>query len=162
MDNLKEYFTYAPTVKSYLTWKKKTCRKVVAGRMAGTFDKRHGYWVVRFGGKPYQVHRLIWEMFNGRIPDGMAVDHRDGDVHNNSIENLRLATILQNNLNRSGNKRDGFPKGIRLKNPSTGMLEARVKFQGKEYSKTSRDLETLREWVVAKRVELHKDFCKHT
>lgn len=162
MVSLKEIFEYDPTSKSGLIWKIKVSRKVVIGSEAGTYDKRHRYWVVRFRGKAYQAHRVIWEMLRGKIPNGMTVDHKDRDVHNNHILNLRLATVSENNCNRSGYKKDGYPKGIRLKNEETGLLEARVKFEGKEYTKTSKSLEYLREWLMERRFDLHKDFCNHT
>lgn len=161
MVSLKEAFEYRPSSKSGLVWKIKVSRKVIVGSGAGTYDKRHGYWVVRLGGKAYQAHRVVWEILRGKIPNGMTIDHRDGNVHNNNILNLRLATTPENNLNRHGHKQDGYPKGIRLKNESTGLLEARVKFDGKEYTKTSKDLEYLNDWLMKKRSYLHKDFCNH-
>lgn len=60
-----------------------------------------GYIRIRVSGKEYRAHRIIWEMHNGPIPEGMLVDHIDRDVYNNRIENLRLATRQQNNANSS-------------------------------------------------------------
>ena|SRR6266540_254215 len=37
-----------------------------------------------------RLHRIVWEFFNGPIPKGMHVHHRDQDVDNNSIDNLEL------------------------------------------------------------------------
>lgn len=42
------------------------------------------------------VHRVIWMVFNGDIPDGLTVDHIDGDKTNNNISNLQLLTAEQN------------------------------------------------------------------
>lgn len=43
-------------------------------------------------GKPNQtlVHRFVYEFFKGPIPDGMTIDHIDGDKLNNDIDNLQL------------------------------------------------------------------------
>lgn len=69
-----------------------------SGKIYSNLD-RDGYIRVRVEGHEYRAHRLIWEMFYGKIPAGMLVDHIDGDVFNNRIENLRLATRTQNNVN---------------------------------------------------------------
>jgi hypothetical protein len=45
------------------------------------------------------AHRIIWEMQNGPIPDGMMVDHKNGDPWDNRVSNLRLATRSQNAQN---------------------------------------------------------------
>ena len=50
----------------------------------------------RFG---YQVHRLIWEAFNGPIQKGMEIDHIDGNPSNNRLENLRAVSHQTNMLN---------------------------------------------------------------
>lgn len=38
------------------------------------------------------AHRLVWLHFNGPIPDGMTINHKDGNKHNNHPSNLELAT----------------------------------------------------------------------
>jgi hypothetical protein len=43
-------------------------------------------------------HRLVAEAFIGNIPDGMDVDHKDGDRHNNNVKNLRIVTHSENCL----------------------------------------------------------------
>lgn len=42
-------------------------------------------------------NRLIWFYFNGEIPEGMVVNHIDENKENNSITNMNLMTIEQNN-----------------------------------------------------------------
>lgn len=42
------------------------------------------------------VHRLVWEAYNGPIPDKMTIDHIDGNPANNHIDNLRLVTRSDN------------------------------------------------------------------
>ena len=41
-------------------------------------------------------HRVIWETFNGDIPDDMTIDHIDFDKTNNDISNLRLLSLEDN------------------------------------------------------------------
>lgn len=87
---------------------------------------RDGYIRVRISGKEYRAHRIIWEMHNYEIPEGMLVDHIDRDVYNNRIENLRLVTRQQNNAN-SGKKYGELPKGV----TRTGnMYRARIYHNG--------------------------------
>lgn len=37
-----------------------------------------------------RLHRVVWEYFNGPIPKGYQVHHKDGNRHNNDIANLDL------------------------------------------------------------------------
>jgi hypothetical protein len=54
-----------------------------------------------------KVHRIVWEWFNGDIPQGIHVDHIDGDKTNNHIDNLRLLSASENSArcDRSNNKK---------------------------------------------------------
>lgn len=49
-------------------------------------------------GKRVLMHRLV-----NATPDGLMTDHVDGNGLNNTRENLRSATALQNMMNRRGN-----------------------------------------------------------
>lgn len=42
------------------------------------------------------VHRIVWEAFNGPIPDGYELDHISGDKTFNNIANLRCVTPKEN------------------------------------------------------------------
>jgi hypothetical protein len=57
-----------------------------------------GYLVVCVDGKSYHVHRIIFLICFGYLPE--LVDHIDGDRLNNKIENLRACTYTGNNRNR--------------------------------------------------------------
>lgn len=54
-------------------------------------DKR-GYWIGQPRGtkKPIRLHKYVWEYYNGPIPDGYQVHHKDFNPDNNEIENLEL------------------------------------------------------------------------
>ena len=43
------------------------------------------------------VHRLVWEAFNGPIPEGLEINHMDENPANNRLDNLNLLTHAQNN-----------------------------------------------------------------
>lgn len=44
----------------------------------------------------WAVHRLVWTVVNGDIPEGMEVNHIDENKQNNSISNLNLLTKTEN------------------------------------------------------------------
>lgn len=68
-----------------------------------------GYYHTEVDNIPYMCHRIIWEMFNGEIPDNMFVDHIDRIKSNNRIDNLRLVTREGNmrNARKSSNNKSG-------------------------------------------------------
>ena len=56
----------------------------------------NGYYDVSLGNKKYKVHRLVWEAFNGPIPEGMQINHIDEVKTNNALTNLSLMTPKEN------------------------------------------------------------------
>jgi hypothetical protein len=60
---------------------------------------KNGYYYVNIGRKKYSVHRLIIETFIGPIPKGMVVDHINRITTDNRIENLRVVSYRENNIN---------------------------------------------------------------
>ena len=65
-----------------------------------TFPDKDGYLkaaiVIRKKTNNRFVHRLVYEAWVGEIPEGMTVDHIDGDKSNNHYTNLRLLTPEDN------------------------------------------------------------------
>lgn len=45
------------------------------------------------------MHKIIWEAFNGLIPEGMVIDHTDGNKGNNALTNLQLVSQSDNMFN---------------------------------------------------------------
>lgn len=56
-------------------------------------------WVLKFQGRPYLVHRVIWVLTYGSIDHTLVIDHLDGDPFNNKIENLSLKIPADNKRN---------------------------------------------------------------
>ena len=79
-----------------LYWKKPRSG-IAVGAKAGFIDSK-GYLRVRFNGKKYLNHRLIFFMEYGYMPE--MLDHIDKNSLNNRIENLRPATRSQNGYNK--------------------------------------------------------------
>lgn len=72
-----------------------TRRKI--GDLAG-YVTNEGYVSVKVNRKSYLVHRLIYLMHYGSMPQ--QIDHIDGNPSNNDIKNLREVTGSQNCMNK--------------------------------------------------------------
>lgn len=99
-----------------------------SGTMVGT-ENGDGYLQVRIRPRAYFVHRIVWEMANGPIPDGMEIDHANGMRSDNRPSNLRLATETQNKWNKPGRHNRTGLKGIYLHR--SGKYVARIGCYGK-------------------------------
>lgn len=79
-----------------------------------------------------KLHRWIMEQFIGPIPEGVLVDHKNGDPLDCRLENLRAATPSQNAMNR---KSISFKTGYRGVYPvPSGKFSARLDVKGKKRS----------------------------
>ena len=47
-------------------------------------------------------HSIVWEKYNGKIPFGMQIHHKDFNKTNNDIENLQLVTPAEHKRYHSG------------------------------------------------------------
>lgn len=100
MVDWKEHFYYSVDSPSGLRWVREAAnRRMKIGDVAGRVDSK-GYWSVGLYGKRIKTHRIIWEMFNGEIPIGFQVDHKDGNKSNFSVDNFRLVVSRQNSQNQ--------------------------------------------------------------
>jgi hypothetical protein len=104
--DLSELYYYDATSPTFLRWNKDIFsgryhnhKNVSKGDVAGGMGNS-GYYQVRVSGRLTLVHRVIWELLNGEIPDGMFIDHIDQNKLNNDIQNLRLVTKASNNRNQ--------------------------------------------------------------
>ncbi|MDU7405670.1 MAG: HNH endonuclease [Citrobacter portucalensis] len=86
-----------------LKWKKTSSNFVKNGSVAGGLNDQ-GYRIINFGDYSYRAHRIVWEMHNGPIPEGMSVDHLNHVRDDNRIENLRLVSHRQNMMNMAKSK----------------------------------------------------------
>ena len=46
---------------------------------------------------PSELHRAVWEFYNGKIPKGYVVHHKDLNKDNNEIENLECISMADHN-----------------------------------------------------------------
>lgn len=128
-DELLESVVYDETSGS-IRWRHTTAQKR-AGDIAGYLNET-GYIYIRFRSYGFlRAHRIAWIMVHGCIPDGMQIDHIDGNRANNALSNLRLATYSQNGANRDANraKATGVKGVYRIQR--TGKWKAQIKVLGK-------------------------------
>ena len=78
----------------------------------------HGYERIKTGACNRPVHCLVWEAFVGEIPNGMQINHIDGDKHNNTLENLELVTPKENIQHAWKTGLCKSRKGIKTNKPS--------------------------------------------
>jgi hypothetical protein len=87
-------------------------RPGIIGNEAGSISTS-GHRQIRIFGKTHAAHRLAWLYTFNVWPDAkLEIDHINLQPDDNRIENLRLVTRSQNQLNRrSYGKKSGLPRG---------------------------------------------------
>tara|TARA_R110002153_G_scaffold64566_2_gene172936 strand:- start:75 stop:518 length:444 start_codon:yes stop_codon:yes gene_type:complete len=126
MKELNKYFEYKD---GKLYWKVSTSNRVKVGQEVGN-KANNGYIEFQCNGKRFYTHRVVWEMFNGKIPEGLQIDHINGIKDDNRIENLQLVTNKQNTQRRNDTKGYYFIKKINIPRP----YHSRKKFNDKQYN----------------------------
>lgn len=151
---------YDETSETFLRWKEGTGLARKENYVAGHLCETSGYSFVTYENKRFPVHNIVWVIFNGEISDGMIVDHVDCIRNNNSISNLRLATISQNNMNK-GVRSDSSTgtKGLSW-HISENRWYGSVTVDGKRVYKKSKDREVVEKWLSKFRDEVHGDFSR--
>jgi hypothetical protein len=154
---LHELFEYRDGV---LFWKStRSTRKDIIGKKVGS-PNSGGYLITKINGQQFLVHRIIYQMFNGEMPN--TLDHIDGNRINNKIENLRPATLLQNAYNKKNylNNKTGI-KGVSF-NRQCGKYFARCQVNKKQnwlgFFETSEQAENA---VQKFRKQHHGEFANH-
>lgn len=104
---IKKLFTY---VNGNLIWNE-TRGRAKKGDIAGCLHHT-GYITVRYKGKAYLAHRLIYIYHNQNIPDSLFIDHINGNRSDNLIDNLRLVNVQENGYNRKKVKGYSWDKAM--------------------------------------------------
>lgn len=98
----------ATSLRSLRSWNSR-----LAGRTALTAKDSGGYLHGTIFGKNVLAHRVAWALHYGQWPQG-HIDHINGDIADNRIENLRIVTVRQNARNRKLSVRNRSGKtGVR-------------------------------------------------
>jgi hypothetical protein len=95
----------------------------VAKRMKPWERNKYGHQHTRFGGKYFQVHRLVLFAFVGKPPEGHECRHLDGNARNNDVSNLCWGTPQDNwdDRRKHGRDLDG------IKAPAVKLTEQQVR-----------------------------------
>ena len=155
-DKVKELFEYRD---GKLFRKTDRNNRFKTGQRAGCLLKT-GYRIVEIDSKAVSEHRIIYLMHYGYLPK--VIDHIDGNILNNKIENLREATIAQNcwNTKRSTSNTSGI-KGVSFRkdrNVWIARLQANAKSIYLGYFKSKDDA---KEFLQLARDMVHGDFANH-
>ena len=97
--------------------------------------------------KWFRVHRLIYITFVGPIPEGLVLDHINGNKKDNSVSNLRAVTVVENC--RNPHTRQNYH--IRYHRP--GEHERRSAGQRRRFSRPEEREAILRTMENARRVK---------
>lgn len=124
---LAESLEIDPTSKTGLRWKKRPRKHFATESAWKVFCKRDegndaGTLVKTGSGMSFKVcvcrviyaaHRIVYALAHGVDPGEMHIDHKDCNPLNNSVDNLRLATMSENQMNqRPRRAKSGQKKGV--------------------------------------------------
>jgi hypothetical protein len=142
-----------------LFWKVRKAKANHIGDKAGHLNNT-GYYRVSIDYKLYLIHRIIFLMHHGYLPQ--FLDHIDNNPQNNRIENLRPATKTQNICNTSlrKNNTSGVKGVVWIR--SIKKWEVRVDINHKRHTfGYFKDLAEAAKVAEKARNELHKEFARH-
>ena len=102
----------------------------------------HGYCRVGFNGILVRYHVIVWILSTGKdIPEGMQIDHKNGNKLCSTMSNMILVTSRQNNQNKKMH-REGQLVGCYF-DKSKGKYQAQIKIGEKKvflgYYKTEQE-----------------------
>ena len=137
----------------------KTVRDNATGCLIWTASKNrpNGYGQMWDGERLTQSHRIVWEIANGAIPQGVFVDHLCHVRLCCEISHLRLVADAINKQNRAGAQAN-CQTGIRgVYQVASGKYKARVQVGGKQFSPAPFDsIEEAERAVIEMRARLHE------
>lgn len=125
IEEVKQAVKYDSNSPSKLSWNVvRLCGKgdklTEVGSPAGFKSNR--YYCVEINGTSYLAHRIIYELVNGKIPDGYIIDHVNRNTFDNSPKNLGAKRQLYNTRNqrKRSNNTSGVT-GVKLEKERFGL-----------------------------------------
>ena len=155
-EKTKELFDYKD---GNLYWKNDNKSKKIKGVIAG-YINNSGYRAIRYDGKLYLAHRLVYLWHKGYLP--AEIDHIDRNKQNNAIENLRECTKSQNHFNRSLSQTNTSGYKNVTWNKATKKWQVGLSIMGKyNYFGTYYDVEVANFVAETMRNKYHKQFANN-
>lgn len=127
MEEVRDRIYYEPETGEVYWIKPSKYKYYLKGAEAGYYSKQSGYYDIKFIGKSFRLHRIIWLYMTGEWPKGQ-IDHINQVRSDNRWLNLRDVTNRQNSHNRKSNN-----KYIGVYKRGLNRWEAQTTFEGKCY-----------------------------
>lgn len=143
-----------------LYWKINTNKsKNLVGKKAGCKSSGQ-YGVVNLDGNAYSIHKVIFCMHHGWMPE--VVDHINLVRDDHRLENLRAATHVTNNYNKTvqSNNKLGL-KNISYHSKNKKYWVQLTQNRKKIYSQMFDDLELAELVAIMAREKFHGEFANH-
>lgn len=140
-DEIKTLVRYDEDSPTKLFWIKDVSTVAKTGSVAGNNLKNpSAYPKISVRHYSLLIHRIVYTLHFGTIPDGMVVDHIDGNKKNNNISNLRVTTPSQNCYNRKQSfdvLNPDLPQGVSRRQMQSGIVyEGYYHLDGKQHRKS--------------------------
>lgn len=87
------------------------------------FSSSNGYPTIWDGTKNILLHRYIWEKYNGKIPSGYQIHHKDKNRRNYNLNNLELVKTSEHHRKHALENNLGKCNKGKLKKYSSGFCE---------------------------------------
>lgn len=130
-------------------------RKCKPGTVAGNKNKA-GYIDIRYKGKRYYAHRIIFAFTHNRWPKGF-VDHINGIPWDNRPCNLREVDHAESSANTK--TRSHNTSGVKGVSKHGAGWVSELSFRKKRYRKYFTDFALAVQWIQKLRVEIHETFA---
>lgn len=101
-------------------------------------DDTYNYNTVNLCGKTFKVHKIMAETFLDNPNNHPHVDHINRDRKDNRIENLRYASLSENQKNKNPNKKDKSLRNITVKKSTFKVC---IKMKDKKIYKSFKTLD---------------------
>lgn len=116
---VSKIFKYDPSIPQKLRWIiSSRCKGNLFDKPAGSMSAK-GYWIVKYKGRTYKTHRVVYALHNegfDLLDSSRHIDHLDGIRSNSAIENLREVSKKLNCRNTSMNSRNSTGvNGVNMK-----------------------------------------------